>query len=78
MSLETRLSALATRIGSAIKALGQRVDSTETRLNGLEGAPDLYVQPTQPVVPAGAKYLWVQTGLGADGNSYTLWIEDGS
>lgn len=36
-----------------------------------------FVQPTQPFLVSG-EYLWVQTGLGDDGLSWTLWVEDGT
>lgn len=37
----------------------------------------LYVQNEQPEIPVGTQGLWVQTGLGQDGNGFTFWIEDG-
>lgn len=43
---------------------------------GPEGPRSTYVQPTAPVAPP-ATYLWLQTGLGADGSGFTLWFEDG-
>lgn len=36
------------------------------------------VSPSEPVLYHGARYLWVQTGLGADGTDVTFWIEDGT
>jgi len=36
-----------------------------------------YIGNTQPSVPTGIPYLWVQTGLGTSGTDWTLWIEDG-
>lgn len=37
----------------------------------------VHVQATQPEVTPGVAHLWVQTGLGDDGQGYTFWIEDG-
>jgi hypothetical protein len=36
------------------------------------------VSPSEPVLYHGARFLWVQTGLGADGTDVTFWIEDGT
>ncbi|GBF05827.1 hypothetical protein DAERI_060087 [Deinococcus aerius] len=78
-SFAERVDALQDRKaeGADVVALAERVGDTEARLSGLEGAPDLYLQPTRPAVPAGTTYLWVQTGLGPDGTGYSLWFEDG-
>lgn len=45
--------------------------------SGGSSTPQVYVQPTAPTVPAGTPYIWVQTGLGADGTDHTIWIGDG-
>lgn len=39
------------------------------------GEQNLYVQSTDPglTIPG----LWIQTGLGSDGNDMTFWVEDG-
>lgn len=41
---------------------------------GVPGPSNLVVGPTNTLTMPG---LWVQTGLGASGNDFTLWIEDG-
>jgi hypothetical protein len=38
---------------------------------------NLFVQPTAPISPP-STYLWIQTGLGAGGSEFTMWIEDGA
>lgn len=42
---------------------------------GPPGVQQIFVQATQPEAP-GIPYLWVQTGLGTEGNDWTLWFED--
>lgn len=43
---------------------------------GAGGTQEVFVQPTAPT-PTGSPYLWIQTGLGADGTGFTFWVEDG-
>ena len=38
----------------------------------------VYVQATQPIVPPGIPYIWIQTGLGADGTEKMFFVEDGT
>lgn len=38
---------------------------------------DVFVGPTAPA-PSTDQYLWIQTGLGADGDCFTLWFNDPS
>lgn len=45
-------------------------------LDVLPGVP-LYIGPTQPTLPAGQKYLWIETGIG-DGSDFSIWFDDGS
>lgn len=52
-------------------AIGQR------GAQGDPGPDNLFVQNAAPVTEE-PTYLWVQTGLGADGKGVTFWIEDGS
>ena len=68
MSLTSKISALATRIGAEFKQV--RVEMAGT------AAGNTFVGPTPPAVHPTA-YLWLQTGLGPDGNDMTLWVEDG-
>ena len=35
----------------------------------------VYIQKSKP--EGSSPHLWIQTGLGSDGNGMTLWIEDG-
>lgn len=35
----------------------------------------VFVGPTAPMFPP-PEYLWLQTGLGADGTGFTLWFND--
>lgn len=50
---------------------------------GVEGAQGpagpqiLFIQPEAPVVVPGTPYMWVQTGLGGDGQGFTVNFEDG-
>lgn len=46
-----------------------------TDVNTGEDDVRLFIQPTQPTVPAGVKYLWVQTEYGGPGG-ITVWYED--
>lgn len=36
----------------------------------------LYIQNEQPETNA-ENYMWIQTGIGPDGNDFTFWFEDG-
>ena len=65
------VTALATDVGAKLKAVTGRVTA-------LEGAPRVYVQPAAPTVAPGTAYVWVQTGLGANGTDWTVWFDDGS
>lgn len=44
---------------------------------GKDAPVQFFVQPTQPDVPPGTKYQWIQTGLGPEGQDFTLWFDDG-
>ena len=41
-------------------------------------APRVYVQPTAPTVQANTPYIWIQTGLGPQGQDTAMWFEDGA
>lgn len=45
--------------------------------SGGSGSQQVFVQTTQPSVPPGTQYIWVQTGLGLDGQGLTFWVDDG-
>lgn len=49
--------------------------SLKTDLNNIQDDVRLFIQPTTPVVPAGVKYLWVQTEYTGPGG-ITVWYED--
>jgi hypothetical protein len=68
MSLASKISDLATRIGTEFKQV-------RTEIGGA-AAGNTFVGPTPPVTHPAA-YMWLQTGLGADGQGMTLWVEDG-
>jgi hypothetical protein len=47
---------------------------------GATGPPaprNVFVGPDAPVDPADT-YLWIETGLGPDGDDLTFWVEDAS
>jgi hypothetical protein len=48
-----------------------------TAMDTLDKSALCFVQPTAPT-PAPPHYLWVQTGLGATGTDFTIWVEDGT
>ena len=68
MSLTSKISDLATRIGAEFKQV-------RTEIGGA-AAGNTFIGPTAPVSHP-AEYMWLQTGLGADGKGMTLWVEDG-
>ena len=39
---------------------------------------NFHVGPSAPDFGANVPGVWIQTGLGADGTGWTLWIEDGT
>lgn len=43
---------------------------------GPGGPHNLYIQPTQPAFDAAEHALWIQTGLGPQGNDVSFWIKD--
>lgn len=51
-------------------------DVIEVRLPGPQGPSALSVGATNTLTP-GTAGLWVQTGLGPNGDDFTFWIEDG-
>lgn len=74
MSLAGQIDALAGRVGEEIKAV--RTEMAGMQAGG--GAQQVFVQPSAPSVAAGVPFLWLQTGLGGDGNDTTLWVDDGA
>ena len=68
MSLASKISDLATRIGTEFKQV-------RTEISG-SAAGNTFIGPTAPVSHP-AEYMWLQTGLGDDGKGMTLWVEDG-
>lgn len=42
---------------------------------GFESNIPLYIQNNKPA--SGSPHIWIQTGLGQNGQSMTFWIEDG-
>lgn len=40
------------------------------------GLQQVYVQPNNPGLASGVPALWVQTGLGVDGQGLTFWVND--
>ncbi len=67
MSLASKVSDLAQRVGVEIKAVRSEMN----------GAKNVFVQPTAPSPTPSGPYMWVQTGLGPGGHDVTFWIEDG-
>lgn len=68
MSLTSKISDLAVRIGTEIKQVRSEI--------GGSAAGNTFIGPTAPVSHQ-AEYMWLQTGLGDDGKGMTLWVEDG-
>lgn len=69
MSLVAKINDLALRIGQEIANLRSEVFGS--------GAGQVFVQPDFPTANKGQPFIWFQTGLGANGDDMTLWIEDG-
>lgn len=70
MSLQSQITSLATRIAHEIKSVRTEITSGTV--------PRVYVQPTAPTVQANTPYIWIQTGLGPQGQDTTMWFEDGA
>lgn len=45
--------------------------------SGTSTPQQVYVQSTQPTFGAGVVGIWIQTGLGDNGDGFTMWFEDG-
>ena len=68
MSLSSQVDALAQRVGEEIKQVRSEISGS--------AAGNTFIGPDAPVSHP-AQYMWLQTGLGADGTGMTLWVEDG-
>lgn len=68
MSLASKISDLATRIGTEFKQVRSEISGS--------AAGNTFIGPTAPVSHP-AEYMWLQTGLGKDGKGMTFWVEDG-
>lgn len=56
--------------------LGGDITASAKTLLTRSGVLPLFIQDTDPAI-VGAKYLWLQTGLG-DGSDFSLWFNDGT
>ena len=56
------------------------LDDFNDNMDKIDAAAEtrLFVGPTAPSgLPAGAKYVWIETDLGVGGDDMTIWVEDG-
>lgn len=52
-------------------------DVITVQVPGLQGPSAMSVGTTNTLTP-GIPGMWLQTGLGPNGDDFTMWIEDGS
>lgn len=53
------------------------VPVVQVAVPGMQGPSAMAIGPTNTLTP-GTPGLWIETGLGPDGDDFTFWLEDGN